>query len=146
MKFLTRTLSATIPPYKELKPLPVLWNPGLKRSRPKPQIFLPSTPAATTVFSVLGSRMPFGSVGGTGRLRAEWQRRPRQRPRAHRVRSPGARLAPPTPPQQQKIAAPQLSVGRERVRSRACHSGGSGYGGCHQRALITSGLIIWSRA
>lgn len=50
MKFLIWTLPLTILPYKELK---VLWNPGLKRSRPKPQISLPSTPAGRdSVFSV----------------------------------------------------------------------------------------------
>ena len=57
----------------------------------------------------------------------------------HQVPGAGARLAP--------LAAgaknnPAAVVGQERVTGRACHAGGSSFSGCHQRGVITFGLII----
>lgn len=77
---------------------------------------------------------------GRGRLRGEWQRWPCQPPSSPSPR--GWRQAIATLVVGAKNN-PAAVVGQERVT--ACHTGGSGSSGCHQRAVITLGLIIWGQ-
>ena len=90
-----------------------------------------------SVYSI-GFQVPFG-IGRVWEVKGRMAALALSAPLAHQVPGAGARLA--------LLAAvaknnPTAVVGQGRVTGRACHTGGSGFSGCHQRAVITSGLII----
>lgn len=116
-------------------------DPRLKGNQHKAQIFLSFLSVKggrhDSVFSV-GFRVPFG-IGGALEVKGRMATLALSAPLAHQVPGAGARLAP--------LAAgaknnPAAVVGQGRVTGRACQTGASGFSGCHQRAVITSGLII----
>ena len=114
----------------------VLTGAGLQGNPHKAHTFLSFLSVTgwrhASVFSV-GFLVPFGM----GRA---WEVKGRMAALALslQVSRAGARRAPTAEAENNPAAV----VGQGRVTGRACHTGESGFSGCHQRAVITSGLII----
>lgn len=90
------------------------------------------------MFTVLGSRVPFG-INRVWEVKGRMAALALSAPLVHQVPGAGARLASLVAGAKNNCTA---VVGQGRVTGRACHTIGSSFSGCHQRAVITSGLII----